>query len=74
MRRGFFRCRDMSQLLYKVGDIVPENGWYLCVPCGFADEFKAGDAFPVCKVCLAGTEDGPDGYTEPHVEYWEKMF
>lgn len=63
----------MSEPLYKVGDQVPERGWYLCVPCGFADEFNAGDTFPVCKVCLAGTEEGPEGYTEAHVDYWQRI-
>ncbi|HVM90345.1 MAG TPA: hypothetical protein VMU11_00410 [Verrucomicrobiae bacterium] len=63
----------LTKTLFAVGEVVPESGWYLCVPCGFADEFMAGDAFPVCKACLAGTSDGPDGYTEPHVEYWERL-
>lgn len=63
----------MSDKLYAIGDAVPEDGWYLCVPCGFADEFKAGDAFPVCKACMAGTPDGPDGYTDPHVDHWQRL-
>ncbi|MCR4306894.1 MAG: hypothetical protein NUV42_02890 [Candidatus Yonathbacteria bacterium] len=63
----------MGEKLYATGDVAPESGWYLCVPCGFADEFTSGEMFPVCKVCLAGTEEGPDGYTDAHVDYWQRI-
>jgi hypothetical protein len=57
--------------MFKNDDIVPQDGWYICVPCGYVDEFKAGDKFPICPVCLAGTDDGPDGSTDPHADYWD---
>ncbi len=37
---------------HHVGDRVPEEGRYVCVPCGFKKAFKAGDVFPECISCM----------------------
>jgi hypothetical protein len=58
---------------YKIGDIVPGSGVYLCVPCGYTQYFSAGDNFTTCLVCLAGTPDGPPGYQEPENEFWQPL-
>lgn len=58
---------------FAIGDAVPETGLYLCVPCGFVEEFQAGDLFPTCRACYAGTSEGPEGYTEAHVDFWERF-
>jgi hypothetical protein len=57
--------------VYKIGDIVPVHGAYLCIPCGYIQEFQAGDTFTTCEACLAGTEDGPEGYQDAGSEFWE---
>jgi hypothetical protein len=57
--------------LYKIGDIVPMYGAYLCVPCGYIQAFEEGEVFMTCEACLAGTPDGPKDYQELEVEFWE---
>lgn len=37
---------------YHVGDAVPKDGEYVCVPCGFKKRFKPGDAFTECISCM----------------------
>lgn len=37
---------------YHVGDVVPEEGKYVCVPCGFRRKLKAGQTFSECVSCL----------------------
>jgi hypothetical protein len=58
-------------VLHKIGDVVPQSGMYLCVPCGFVQEFKEGEQFTECLACLAGTPYGPEGYQHPDAEFWE---
>lgn len=55
---------------YKWGQIVPENGEYLCKDCGFILELEAGKIFPICEVCLAGEPSGP---STPKEGYWERV-
>lgn len=59
--------------LYKVGDVVPESGTYMCVACGSRAEFVAGEKFAPCDDCEAGTPDGPGGYDNPEVEFWKRV-
>jgi hypothetical protein len=59
-----------SDNLWKWGQIVPEDGEYLCRDCGYIEEFKAGTIFPICEVCLAGDPDGPMDLDDG---YWEKL-
>ncbi len=62
----------LTKALYQINDIVPEDGLYLCIPCSYVAEFKAGELFPTCDACYAGTDMGPEGYTDVHVDFWEK--
>ncbi len=56
--------------LFAIGELVPVSGLYVCVPCGYTKQFTAGELFPTCDACLAGTEYGPEGYQEEEVEFW----
>lgn len=56
---------------FRMGETVTKTGWYLCVPCGYLQEFSAGNTFTACEVCRAGTDDGPEGYTDKESEFWE---
>ena len=55
---------------YKWGQVVPEDGDYLCIDCGYIGTFSAGEVFPVCEVCLSGEPAGP---TSADGAYWEKI-
>lgn len=57
--------------LYAIGDVVLETGLYVCVPCGYMQQFLAGEIFPTCDACLAGTENGPEEYRAEDVEFWQ---
>jgi len=37
---------------YHVGDNVPKEGQYVCVPCGFKKKLKPGDVFGECLSCF----------------------
>ncbi len=39
---------------FDVKSVVPKSGTYVCVPCGYRQEFKKGDCFPLCFACLEG--------------------
>ena len=67
---NYFNPNPNDQKLYKWGQIVPEDGDYLCVDCGYIASFEAGDIFPVCEVCLSGEPAGP---TSSDGAYWEKV-
>ncbi len=54
------------------GDIVGEEGDYVCVPCGYQKHFKPGDTFTECTSCLAGTDEGHEDYVDG-MEVWEKI-
>lgn len=62
---------SIAAKVFKIGDSVPEGGAYLCVPCGFIQNFKAGEFFTPCVACLAGTADGPEGYQDEESEFWQ---
>jgi hypothetical protein len=53
---------------YKWCQPVPETVEYLCVDCGYVEEFSEGSIFPICEVCIAGEPSGPSG---PGEGYWE---
>ncbi len=59
--------------LYAIGDLVLETGLYVCVPCGYVQQFIAGELFTTCDACFAGTEYGPKGYTEENDEFWQLL-
>lgn len=58
--------------LYNKGDKVPEEGKYVCVPCGYHHQYHSGEVFGECISCLAGTKDGHEDYVEG-LEMWEKL-
>jgi hypothetical protein len=62
-----------SATRYKIGDIVPVSGAYLCIPCGYVQEFDKGTLFITCEACFAGTSNGPEGYQEVEAEFWELL-
>lgn len=55
---------------YQVGETVPEDGWYACVPCGNKMRLKAGDRFGNCLQCFKPDEQ--DDFAEG-LELWEKI-
>lgn len=52
------------------GQRVPETGEYLCLDCGYIEDLKEGEIFPVCEVCLAGDPEGPLSVRDG---FWEKL-
>ena len=38
--------------VYKVGDVVDEDGCYVCVPCGGKKYLRTGERFPSCLHCM----------------------
>ena len=59
---------ESENSFWRWGQIVPENGSYLCRDCGFIGDFIAGEIFPICDVCLDGDPGGPIPLSEG---YWE---
>ena len=47
---------------FNIGDRVQKGGMYVCVPCGYKKQFKKGDVFPRCFVCLEGKKYKGDDY------------
>lgn len=62
--------RESENGLYKWGQRVPKTADYICVDCGYIEEFKEGSVFTVCEACLSGEFEGPSG---PKVGYWEMV-
>jgi hypothetical protein len=60
-----------TKTLYKIGNTAPVHGMYMCIPCGYVQEFQEGVLFTTCELCLAGTDEGPEGYKEAETEFWE---
>lgn len=52
------------------GQIVQQEGEYLCIDCGYIEHLKVGSLFPFCEVCLSGDPNGPSELTEGH---WQKI-
>jgi len=61
-----FVINSDNETLYNKGTLVPEDGEYMCIDCGYSQFFKKGEVFPVCPVCLAGEEDS-------EYEFWKKV-
>lgn len=71
MPEPIFTISITGVTLYKIGAVVPKTGMYVCVPCGYVQQFIEGEKFLTCEACLAGTENGPEGYQEAESEFWE---
>jgi len=52
---------------YRVGALVKEDGWYVCVPCGLKKYFKKEQHFSRCLKCVKN-----QGYAQG-LELWEKV-
>ncbi len=63
----------MLDQIFKITDIVPVSGTYLCVPCGHTQYFEQGAKFETCEVCLAGTDEGWTGYEHEDAEFWQYL-
>ncbi len=61
---------ELDDGYYKWGQVVPEDGEFLCKDCGYILDLKEGDIFPICEVCLSGEPEGP---STPSQGYWEKI-
>jgi len=61
----------VTSRLFKIGDVVPQSGMYVYVPCGFMQYFEASTQFGTCDACLAGTEYGPEGCQSVESEFWQ---
>ncbi len=57
--------------VYNKGDVVPTDGKYVCSPCGYHHEYKAGETFGECTSCMAGSTDGHPDYVDG-TGLWEK--
>jgi len=55
---------------YKVGDVVPEDGLYICVPCGNKKYLKTGERFKSCLQCLGKKKR----LFRRGLELWERIF
>ena len=63
------RENKTENAVYKVGSIIPEDGLYICVPCGNKKYLKAGARFENCLKCL-----GKDWRLfRKGLELWEKI-
>jgi len=62
--------------IFCFGNVIPEEGDYLCNDCGYVlsvtknGEFQPGMVFPTCEVCQSGEPDGPSG---AHQDFWQKL-
>ncbi len=54
---------------YKVGSIVPEDGEYVCVPCGMKKYLTEGSRFESCLKCFGKSRK----MFRRNMELWEKV-
>lgn len=60
---------DETDAAYKVGDTVPLDGYYTCVPCGNKKYLKQGTRFGSCLKCLSKQK----GFFQKGLELWERV-
>ena len=66
----------MIDRLYKVWDVVPHAGRYMCIVCGLIMEYNEHHInnnwveFTACPVCHAGIKGGPK---QPHEDFWKEV-
>jgi len=61
----------METLTYNKGEVVNDDGNYVCVPCGYNRYFRKGEVFTECMSCLSGTKAGDEEFAEG-LELWER--
>ncbi len=57
-------------MTYKIGTVVEEDGYYICVPCGSKRYFKKGSRFSSCLSCV---EKKDKKMFKRGLELWEKV-
>ncbi len=57
---------------FNKGDVVSDDGEYVCVPCGYHHTYKQHEKFGECISCLSGTPEGHEDFVEG-MEMWEKV-
>jgi len=60
--------KNRTLATYKVGDLVKENGCYICVPCGYKKYLTIGMNFPDCLKCMGKR------WFKKGLETWEKVY
>ena len=60
---------NRTLLTFQTGMKVTEEGWYVCVPCGYKKFFKKGMRFPRCIKCFGQAKKE---FTQG-LELWEKI-
>lgn len=60
-------CKIESLCTYKTGSIVEEDGFYVCVPCGYKKYLLKGMRFPACLECIDKKQ------VKEGLELWEKI-
>ncbi|MEK7636088.1 MAG: hypothetical protein AAB362_00125 [Patescibacteria group bacterium] len=60
----------LNDITYKVGGVVPENGFYACVPCGNKKYLKAGMRFSSCLMCFGKERK----LFRKGIELWVRVF
>lgn len=59
----------INTTIYKAGSMVPEDGLYICVPCGSKQYLKTGTRFKSCLKCF-----GKDWRLfKKGLELWERI-
>jgi hypothetical protein len=58
---------------FSKGDTVPEEGDWVCVPCGYKHHYHVGEQFGECMSCLSGTPNGEHEEFLEGEEMWEKV-
>ena len=55
---------------WRVGQTVLADGEFFCRDCGYIENFKKGQVFCPCEVCMSGD---PDGATDIKEGVWEML-
>ncbi len=64
---------DTIEKPFSKGDVVPTEGEWVCVPCGYKHHYKAGEQFGECMSCLSGTPSGQHEEFLEGEEMWEPV-
>lgn len=66
-----YEIYDNKTTLFEVGDVVEEDGFYVCVPCGSKKYFKKGTQFPSCLNCM---NQKARKMLAKDLELWERVY
>lgn len=62
--------KNSKNKVFKPNSLAPKKGAYVCVPCGYKQEFKKGAKFPSCYTCLKKEKYEGDNFFHG-LELWE---